>query len=41
MYVTSSRAHLSATSMKDYPLQGGLFCFDPGVKGLPKYSFAG
>jgi sugar lactone lactonase YvrE len=41
MYVTSSRAHLDASSMARYPLQGGLFCFHPGVRGTPKFSFAG
>lgn len=41
MYVTSSRAHLSRESMARHPLQGGLFCFNPGVKGTPKHHFAG
>jgi sugar lactone lactonase YvrE len=41
MFVTTSRAHLGAQSMEKYPLQGGLFCFNPGVRGTPKYSFAG
>jgi sugar lactone lactonase YvrE len=41
LYVTSSRAHLPPESLKRYPLQGGLFCLDPGVKGLSKSSFAG
>ncbi len=41
MYVTSSRAHLDAASMARYPLQGGLFCFDPGVRGTLKFPFAG
>jgi sugar lactone lactonase YvrE len=41
MYVTSSRAHLAAESLARHPLQGGLFCFNPGVKGTPKHHFAG
>ena len=41
MYVTSSRAHLDQASMARYPLQGGLFCFHPGVRGTPKFTFAG
>jgi sugar lactone lactonase YvrE len=41
LYVTSSRAHLSAESMRRFPLQGGLFCFDPGVRGTLKFKFAG
>jgi sugar lactone lactonase YvrE len=41
MYVTSSRAHLDAASMARFPLQGGLFCFNPGVAGTGKFSFAG
>lgn len=40
MYVTSSRAHLDQASMARYPLQGGLFCFDPGVRGTRKFSFS-
>lgn len=41
IYVTSSRAHLPAPSLKRHPLQGGLFCFDPGVKGTLKNKFLG
>jgi sugar lactone lactonase YvrE len=41
MYVTSSKAHLDQASMARYPLQGGLFCFHPGVVGTPKFKFAG
>lgn len=41
MYVTSSRAHLDHASLMRHPLQGGLFCFNPGVRGTPKNSFAG
>jgi L-arabinonolactonase len=41
LYVTSSRAHLEGPSLRQYPLQGGLFCFNPGVTGTAKFSFAG
>jgi sugar lactone lactonase YvrE len=41
MYVTSSRAHQSAETLKRYPLQGGIFCFAPGVSGFEKNHFAG
>jgi sugar lactone lactonase YvrE len=41
MYVTSSRAHLTGDEMAARPLNGGVFCFDPGVKGTLKNRFAG
>jgi sugar lactone lactonase YvrE len=41
MYVTSSRAHLSPEELALRPLNGGVLCFDPGVKGLLKNRFAG
>ncbi len=41
MYVTSSRAHLSPEELAMRPLNGGVFCFDPGVKGSLKNKFAG
>ena len=41
LYVTSSRANVPADVLAKYPLQGGVFCFDPGVAGSPKPSFAG
>ena len=39
MYVTSSNAHVGGVVMKQYPLQGGVFCFDPHVKGFAKHRF--
>ena len=39
LYVTSSAANLPPDILKQHPLQGGLFCFDPHVKGLPKHKF--
>jgi sugar lactone lactonase YvrE len=41
LYVTSSRQHLPADELRQRPLQGGLFCFDPGVTGFEKHGFAG
>ena len=40
-YVTSSRAHMDAATLQRYPQQGGVFAFEPGVKGQLKNSFAG
>jgi sugar lactone lactonase YvrE len=41
MYVTSSRAHQHAEALKRQPLQGGIFCFAPGVTGFARNHFAG
>ena len=41
LYVTTSRAHLTEEDLRRQPLQGGLFCFDPGVSGFEKHAFAG
>lgn len=41
LYVTSSRAHASADTLKRFPKQGSVFAFEPGVKGMPKHAFAG
>ena len=41
LYVTSVRYGLSALELAGEPLAGGLFAFDPGVKGLPVGRFAG
>ena len=41
MYVTSSRAHLPEDELALHPLNGGVFCFHPGVRGLLKNQFAG
>jgi sugar lactone lactonase YvrE len=41
MYVTSSRAHLSGEELAARPLNGGVFCFDPGVRGTIKNKFLG
>ena len=40
IYVTSSAANLSSDILNKHPLQGGVFCFDSGVTGTPKYQFA-
>lgn len=39
LYVTSSCANMKPEMFAKRPLEGGLFCFNPGVKGLPKYKF--
>lgn len=41
VYVTSSRAHLDGGEISKHPLSGGVFCFDPGIRGFVKNSFAG
>jgi sugar lactone lactonase YvrE len=41
IYVTSSRAHVAGDVLAQYPLQGGVFCFDPKVKGFAKHRFGG
>ena len=41
LYVTSARLHVPEDDLRRHPLQGGLFCFDPGVTGFEKHAFAG
>lgn len=41
LYVTTSRLHVGEGSLRRHPLQGGLFCFDPRMKGFEKHAFAG
>ena len=41
LYVTSSRAHMGEDVLQRYPLQGGVFCFDPLSKGFAKHRFGG
>jgi sugar lactone lactonase YvrE len=38
LYVTTSRLHVENPRL---PLQGGLFCFNPGIRGFEKHAFAG
>ena len=40
-YVTSSRAHLTGDEIAMRPLNGGVFCFHPGARGMFKNRFAG
>lgn len=41
LYLTTSRAHVAAATLANYPHQGGVFAFKPGVKGMIKNEFAG
>jgi sugar lactone lactonase YvrE len=41
LYVTSAREGLSEAALARQPQAGGLFAFDPGVRGLPLPAFAG
>jgi len=41
IYVTSASIGLSEEQLREQPLAGGVFAFDPGVKGLPELRFQG
>jgi sugar lactone lactonase YvrE len=41
LYVTTARLHVPESELRRHPLQGGLFCFDAGVRGFEKPAFAG
>ena len=41
VYVTSASIHLTADDLKHQPEAGGIFAFEPGVKGLPEAHFLG
>jgi L-arabinonolactonase len=41
LFVTTARLNLPEEALRRQPLQGGIFCFDPGVTGFEKYAFAG
>lgn len=41
LYVTTSRLNVPEDKLRRHPLQGGLFCFDPGITGFEKHAFAG
>jgi sugar lactone lactonase YvrE/DNA-binding IclR family transcriptional regulator len=41
LYITSATVRVSAETLRDAPLSGGLFVFKPGVRGLPETLFGG
>jgi sugar lactone lactonase YvrE len=41
LYITSATTELDAAALAKQPGAGGLFRFDPGVRGLPAFSFMG
>jgi sugar lactone lactonase YvrE len=41
LYVTSARHNVDPAHLRRFPLQGGLFCFNPGVTGFEKHRYAG
>jgi L-arabinonolactonase len=41
LYVTTSRLHLTEQELAAQPQAGGIFALKPGVKGLPRSTFAG
>lgn len=41
LYITSSGGDMTSKQRSQYPLSGDLFRLKTGIKGLPKYKFAG
>ena len=41
LYITTARQGMEEEALKTYPEAGGLFCVEPGVKGMPSSIFAG
>jgi sugar lactone lactonase YvrE len=41
LYITTARGELSEAQLAAYPLSGGLFSVNPGVKGVPARFFTG
>jgi sugar lactone lactonase YvrE/DNA-binding IclR family transcriptional regulator len=41
LYITSATVRVSAETLHDAPLSGGLFMYRPGVRGLPETAFGG
>lgn len=40
LYITTAREHFTEEQAEKYPLSGGLFVAEPGVKGLPEDRYA-
>ena len=41
MFVTSASIQLTPDELRRQPQAGGIFAFEPGVKGLPEAHFTG
>lgn len=41
LYITSARVGIAEDKLREEPLNGGLFVYKPGVKGLPTFAFGG
>jgi sugar lactone lactonase YvrE len=41
LYITTARHGLSSAMLKKYPLSGGLFRMQAGVRGMETFEFAG
>lgn len=41
LYITTAREGMSAEQLRDYPLSGGVFAVQPGVRGVPAEFFEG
>ncbi len=41
LYVTSASIQLTPAELEEQPQAGGIFAFDPCVKGLPEAQFTG
>ena len=40
LYITTAREHMTDAQIAEYPLSGGIFVAEPGVRGLPEDRFA-
>jgi sugar lactone lactonase YvrE len=41
LYVTTASEHMNEEERRQYPLAGGIFAMDVGVRGLPETNFSG
>jgi sugar lactone lactonase YvrE len=39
LFITTARVEMSAEELEQYPLSGAIFIAEPGIKGVPAYSF--
>jgi sugar lactone lactonase YvrE len=41
LYITSARKGLDESTLKQYPLTGGVFRLETHIEGMPTFEFAG
>jgi sugar lactone lactonase YvrE len=41
LYITTAREGLDDKQLKEFPESGGIFALNPGIRGLPTYTFRG